>query len=144
MISWKSKKQNSVALSTCEVEFITISLANQEALYLRALLKTMTELESLKHLTTIHCDNKSNIVLVKNPVVHQRSNYIDIKFQFIRDEINKGSILLEYIETEKCRQCVNEANNRNKIEHFQKGYCRQLCLSKLGIISPVNWDSRIH
>ena len=44
MISWKSKKQNSVALSTCESEFITISLASQEALYVRALLKTMKEL----------------------------------------------------------------------------------------------------
>ena len=43
MISWKSKKRNSVALSTCEVEFIAISLASQEALYLRALLRTMTE-----------------------------------------------------------------------------------------------------
>ena len=45
MISWKTKKRNSVTLSICEAEFIAISLASQEALYLRALLKTMTELE---------------------------------------------------------------------------------------------------
>ena len=63
MISWKSKKQNSVALSTCQVEFIAISLASQGALYLRALLRTMMELESLKNPTTIHCDNQSSIVL---------------------------------------------------------------------------------
>ena len=87
MISWKSKKQNSVALSTCEAESIAISLASEEALYLRALLRTMTELESLKNPTTIHCDNQSCIVLAKNPVIHQRSKHIDIKFQFIRDEI---------------------------------------------------------
>ena len=61
----------------------------------------MTELESLKNSTTIHCDNQSSIVLEKNPVIHQRSKHIYIKFQFIYDEINKGSILLEYIETEK-------------------------------------------
>ena len=48
MISWKFKKQNSVTLSIYEAEFITISLASQEALYLRALLRTMMELESLK------------------------------------------------------------------------------------------------
>ena len=72
MISWKSKKQNSVILSTCKVEFIAISLASQEALYLRALLRTMTEIESLKNPRTIHCDNQSSIVLPKNPVVHQR------------------------------------------------------------------------
>ena len=44
MISWKSKKEDSVTLTTCEVEFITISLASLEAQYLRALLKTMIEL----------------------------------------------------------------------------------------------------
>ena len=83
------------------MEFIAISLASQEALYLKELLRTMRELESLKNSTTIHFDNQSNIVLAKNPVVHQRSKHTDIKFQFICDEINKGSILLEYIETEK-------------------------------------------
>ena len=54
--------QNSVALSISEAEFMAISLASQEAQYLRALLKTMTELELLKHLTIIHCDNQSSIV----------------------------------------------------------------------------------
>ena len=65
MISWKSKKQNSITLSTCEVEFIAISLASQKALYLRALLTTMMELVSLKNPTTIHCDNQSSIVSAK-------------------------------------------------------------------------------
>ena len=62
----------------------------------------MTELELFKNPTTIHCDNQSIIVLEKKTVVHQRLKHIDIKFQFICDEIDKGSILLEYIETEKC------------------------------------------
>ena len=75
MISWKFKKQNSVTLSIYEAEFITISLASQEALYLRALLRTMMELESLKNPTTIHCDYQSNIVLAKKTVVHQRSKH---------------------------------------------------------------------
>ena len=65
MISWNSKKQNSVALSTCQAEFIAISLASQEDLYLRVLLRTMMELKSLKNPTTIHCDNQASIVLVK-------------------------------------------------------------------------------
>ena len=63
--SWKSKKQNLVALSTYKAEFIAILLASQEALYLRALLRTMMELESLKNATTIHWDNQSSIVLEK-------------------------------------------------------------------------------
>ena len=60
----------------------------------------MTELESLKH-PIIYCDNQSSIVLAKKTVINQISKHIDIKVPFIRDEINKGSILLEYIETKK-------------------------------------------
>ena len=86
IITWKFKKQNSVALLTYEAEFIAISLASEEALYLRGL-KIMTEPESFKNPTTIHCDNQSSIVSAKNPVVHQRLKHIDIKFQFICDEI---------------------------------------------------------
>ena len=92
MISRKSKKQNSFTLSTYEVEFVAISLASQEALYLRALLRTMMELESLQNPKTIQCDKQSSIVLAKNPVVHQRSKHIGIKHQFICDEINKGRV----------------------------------------------------
>ena len=87
MTSWKSKKQNSIALSICKAEFIAISLASQEALYLKALLKTMMEPEPLEYLTTIHCDNQLSIILTKNPIIHQRLKHIDIKFQFICDEI---------------------------------------------------------
>ena len=86
MISWKSKKQNWVLLSTCKMECIAFSLANQEALYLKALLRTVTELESLKHPTTIYCDSQSSIILAKNWSSIKNQN-IDIKFQFICEEI---------------------------------------------------------
>ena len=121
MISWKSKKQKSVPLSTCETEFIAISLASQEAQYLRALLGTLTELESLKHLTTIY-DNQSSIVLVKKPVIHQKSKLIDIKFQYICDEINKVSFFfLEYLETEKnVADIFMEPMARIKLNTFRK------------------------
>ena len=129
MISWKSKKQNSVTLSICKVESIAISLASQVALYLRGLLRTVTELGSLKH-PTIHWDNQSSTVLTKKPVIHQISIHIDIKFQFIPNEINKGCNLLIYIETEKkCSWHVYEANDKNKIKYFHKGYSGHLVLT---------------
>ena len=56
LISRKSQLHNSFTLSSYEAEFIAISLAGREAKYLRALLRTMTEVESLKHPTTIYCD----------------------------------------------------------------------------------------
>ena len=95
MVSWKYKKQNSVALSMCEEEFMAILLASQETVYLWMLLRTVTKLESFKQSTTIYSDNQSSIVSEKKTVIHQRSKHLDIRFQFIREEINKGSILLE-------------------------------------------------
>ena len=75
MISWKSKN-NSIALATCKAEFIAISLASQEALYLRSLLRTMMELESFKNPTTIHCDNQSSIVLAKKQLFIKDQNIL--------------------------------------------------------------------
>ena len=84
----------------------------------------MTELASLKNPPTIHCDNQSSIVLEKNLVV-QTSRRIDIKFQFLRDEINKGSILLEYIETEKnVADVFTKLMTGYKIKHSLANYCR--------------------
>ena len=77
--------KNSVALLTCEAEFIAISLASQEAMYLRTLLRTMTVLESLKHPITIHCDNQSSIVWGKKNISFIKDRNIAIEFQFIRD-----------------------------------------------------------
>ena len=57
------------------MEFIVISLASQEVLYLRALLRTMTELESLKNPTTIHCDNQSSVVLAKSSRLSKIETY---------------------------------------------------------------------
>ena len=57
----------------------------------------------------------------KKTVVHQRSRHIDIKFQFIHDEINKGSILLEYIETEEnVADIFMEPMTRIKLNTFRK------------------------
>ena len=89
-------------------------------------------LESLKNLTTIHCDNQSSIVLAKNPVIHQRSKHIDIKFQFICDEINKRvHILLKHVETEKnVADVFTKPRTEIKFQkHFQKDYSRQLSLN---------------
>ena len=89
-----------VALSTCEAEFISLSLASQEALYLKALLGTIIKPGHVTCPTTIYCDNQPSILLAENPLIHQRSKHIDIKYQFIRDEIKKNTIKVQYIQSE--------------------------------------------
>jgi hypothetical protein len=49
--------------------------------------------------TTMHCDNQGAITLAGNPGVHQRSKHIDVRYHFIRDEVEKGALVLEYIPT---------------------------------------------
>jgi hypothetical protein len=85
MISWSSRKQGSVAQSTAEAEYIAASTTSREAVWLRKLLSDLfrTELEP----TVIHCDNQSCIKLTENPVFHDRSKHIEMRYHYIRDMI---------------------------------------------------------
>ena len=101
MISWKSKKQQNVALSTCEAEYVALAFAIQEALSLRQLYSDMSgrELDNV----IIQGDNQGSISLAKNPVNRKRSKHIDIRYHFIRDHVEKGTIILNYVPTESNR-----------------------------------------
>src|SRR6218665_3534350 len=96
LISWKSRKQSTVALSTCEAEYMSMCAAVQEAKFLMQLLNGMTKGITNKSVI-LNVDNQSAIELSKNPVFHQRSKHIDIKYHFIRSEVEKGFIQPKYI-----------------------------------------------
>jgi hypothetical protein len=97
MISWSSRKQGSVAQSTAEAEYIAASAAGREAVWLRKLLSDLfrTELEP----TVIHCDNQSCIKLTENPVFHDRSKHIEMRYHYIRDMIQRKVLSLQYVPT---------------------------------------------
>lgn len=99
LISWKCRKQPTVALSTCEAEYMSICAAVQEAKFLVQLLKDMaTEREN--ETVILNVDSQSAIALAKNPVFHQRSKHIDIKYHFIRNEVQNGFVQLQYVPSE--------------------------------------------
>jgi DNA-dependent RNA polymerase auxiliary subunit epsilon len=95
LISWKSRKQPTVALSTCEAEYMSLSSAIQEAKFLSQLLNDF--LVESSNPVSLYCDNQGAIALAKNPVQHQRSKHIDIRYHFIRQEIQKGSVNVMYV-----------------------------------------------
>jgi len=99
LISWRSCKQQCVALSTCEAEYVSLACAVQEAKFLSQLLCDMCNSSSKP--TMMNVDNQSAIALATNPVSHKRSKHIDIKYHFVRQEVLNGSVVLEYVETEK-------------------------------------------
>jgi aspartate carbamoyltransferase regulatory subunit len=77
-----------VALSTVEVEYIALSVAVREAVWLRKLLTYLFDHE----ITIIHCDNQSCVKLSENPVFHDRSKHIEIKYHYIRDMVQRKEV----------------------------------------------------
>ena len=91
-------KQRVVALSTCEVEYIAVSLATCQSLWISRLITELMSVE--ENLVKILVDNKPALELTRNPIHHTRSKHIDTRHHFIRDCIEEGFINLEYVRTE--------------------------------------------
>ena len=99
VISWRCKKQHSVALSSCEAEYMALSLACQEALFLKQLLN---DLDVKQHdQVTLFGDNQGAISLSKNNMSTQRSKHIDIRYHFVRSTINDGHLILLHVPTDQ-------------------------------------------
>lgn len=98
-ISWCSQKQPTVALSSCEAEFMAATAAACQAIWLQDLLHEVTgwEQESVKLLV----DNQSAIALTKNPVFHGRSKHIQKKYHFIRECVENEQIKVEFVSGEE-------------------------------------------
>ena len=93
-ITWASRKQTSVALSTVEAEYMALSLAAQEAIWLRQL---MSELgKNAEKPTTIWGDNQGAISVAKNPIFSKRSKHIHIRYHFVREQVEEGTIDIDY------------------------------------------------
>lgn len=115
-ISWSSKKQPVVALSTAEAEYIAATSCATQTVWLRRILEVMHHEQNTP--TKIYCDNKSAIALSKNPVFHGRSKHIDIRFHKIRELIAEKEVVIEYCPTEE--QIADIFTKPLKIESFYK------------------------
>jgi hypothetical protein len=97
LVSWPSKKQNSVALSTAEAEYIIAASCCAQILWMKATLKDF----GIKfNKVSLLCDNESVVKLTNNPVQHARTRHIDVRHYFIRDYQQKGNISIENIGTD--------------------------------------------
>ncbi|PNF37230.1 Retrovirus-related Pol polyprotein from transposon TNT 1-94 [Cryptotermes secundus] len=96
-ISWEAKKQKSVALSTTESEYIALSEACKEGVFLRKLLMELLNDDSP---ILMNVDNQSCIKLASNPVFHSRCKHIDVRYHYVREVVQNGLIDLEYVPTE--------------------------------------------
>jgi hypothetical protein len=105
MVSWCSKKQTSVALSTAEAEYIALCVAVREVVRLRKLLADLFGYEMYS--IVIHCDNQSCVKLSENPIFHDKSKHIEIKYHYIRDMVQRKAVHVEYLSTRESCKCLS-------------------------------------
>ncbi len=115
-ISWTSKKQATVSLSTAEAEYIALNTSTQEAVWLQRLLEG---LEKKYKPTIIMGDNQGSIAIARNPVFHARTKHIDIRHHFIREALQDGVIDLHFCPTdEMVADVLTKPLPRNRFEQF--------------------------
>jgi hypothetical protein len=97
LVSWTSKKQNSVALSTAEAEYIVVGVCCTQILYMK---QTLLEYGVVLEKVPLLCDNESAVKIPNNPVQHSYTKHNDIRHHFLRDHVAKGDIILEGVRSE--------------------------------------------
>lgn len=124
LVSWESTKQKTVALSSTEAEYMALTEATKEGIYLQNLLN---ELTNYSNGVILYSDNQSALKLASNPVFHKRSKHIDVRHHFIRETIESGKIKTKYLESnEMPADILTKALGSNKHYKF---------MNMLGIIS---------
>jgi len=123
-ISWRSMKQKTVAISSTEAEYVAMSEATQEAIWLKTILSELRV--NLKQVTMCN-DNMSSMQIIKNPTSHHRAKHIDVRFHFIRDHYENGNISLQYIESgQLCADFLTKGVNQ--VKHTQ-------CMKQLNLVN---------
>ena len=87
------------ALSSAEAEYMASNMASCEGMWLRKLLSGLFECEL--EAIVVHCDSQTGIRISDNPMFHDRSKHIDIRYHFLRDCVQRRTIRLEYIQTDE-------------------------------------------
>jgi hypothetical protein len=128
LISWGSRKQSIISLSSAEAEYVAATSAACHAIWLRRLLADLGHKEEGP--TPILCDNTSAIALSKNSVFHRKSKHIDTRYHFIRELVNNGEVVLQFCNSkDQLADIFTKPLAKTNFE-FQR--------HRLGIVSNVN------
>lgn len=99
MVSWTSKKQDSVSLSTVEAEYINAASNCTQIVWMRQILKDIKVIHDEP--SVIYCDNSSAINISKNLVKHLKTKHISIKYNYLREQVSEEKVNLEYVSTKE-------------------------------------------
>ncbi|GKD52750.1 hypothetical protein Tco_1281726 [Tanacetum coccineum] len=99
-VTWRSSKQNTVADSTCESEYIAASEASKEAIWMKNFIGDLGVVPTVQDPIEIFCDNESAVALTKEPKDHGKSKHIDRKYHFVRSKVAEGHVIVKDIRSE--------------------------------------------
>ncbi|GJY28760.1 hypothetical protein Tco_0404527 [Tanacetum coccineum] len=122
VVSWKATLQHVVALSTTEAEYMTLTEAVKEAIWLRGLLE---ELGVKLNTVAVNCDNQGAILLSRNHVFHKRTKHINVRYHFIREVLEAKTV--------KVLKVGNEHNAADVLTKVVPGRKLQHCLELLSV-----------
>jgi hypothetical protein len=97
LVSWQSLKQRVVTMSSCKAEYIVATTAATQAIWMARLLGELLGREP--EVVELNVDIKSALALARNPVFHERSKHIDLRYHFIRNCLAEGTVSTTYINT---------------------------------------------
>jgi hypothetical protein len=118
-VSWSSKKQPIVALSSTEAEYRGATIVACEVVWLKKLLSDLGQ--SVDAPVVIYCDNISNILLANNPVYHVRTKHIEVHYHFIREKVLAKEIDLIHVNTEdQVADIITKALGIDTLKKFRK------------------------
>jgi phosphoribosyl-AMP cyclohydrolase len=116
-ISWMSKRQPVVALSTIEVEYMASTHVSKEAIWLKRL---CSGIGLVQQDLRIDCDSQSAIFLAKNPTYHSKTKHIDVQYHFVRDMVEDKKVLLMKVDTLKNVVSLTKSVSTKKFSCVEK------------------------
>ncbi|KAE8704478.1 hypothetical protein F3Y22_tig00110450pilonHSYRG00264 [Hibiscus syriacus] len=118
-ISWCSKRQPTISLSTTEAEYRAAAMATQESTWLIQLMNNLHQ--PVDYAIPLYCDNQSAIRLAENPVFHARTKHVEVHYHFVREKVFQEEIEMRQIKTdEQIADLFTKSLSVGKFEHFRR------------------------
>jgi len=117
-ITWSSRKQSIIALSSTEAEYVAAVECCKELLYLKTLFE---ELLNKRIKIELNIDNQSAMMLITNGLINRRSKHIDVKYRFVHDLVKQKIVKLKYCPTdEQIADSLTKPLTKQKFERYKK------------------------